>query len=147
MSSGLLAQRRLRIQRLRARLDGVVAYRVTLARLAGDAVAGLVLSQLVYWADKGQDEDGWVYKRQHEWEQELAISRSELETARKILLKKHLIQYKVAGCPPRGFYKLNLEALEAALSQPELNKRKTPRPGETFPEKGPTCAQGSAASS
>jgi hypothetical protein len=117
MSSGSSEKRNADIQRLRDCLGSVVAYRVSLANLGGSVNAGLLLSQLLYWSDKGDEEDGWIFKQQAEWQEELLFSRRQLETARGLLIARRLIDYAVRGCPPRAFYRLDPGVLFGLLKE------------------------------
>ena len=55
-----------------------IAYLPDLAKALGSVKAGLFLSQLLYWMDKGADEDGWLYKTREELYDETGLSRKEL---------------------------------------------------------------------
>lgn len=130
MSSQSIRRRKAEIEDLRKRLPRVVVFRVELADVAGSAISGLLLSQLLYWSERTSNEEGWIYKRQLDWDQELFISRRELETARKLLISKRIIDYRVRGCPPMGFYKVNLEVLLPLLAEAEVR---------SLPSDGPNC--------
>ena len=58
------------------------AYDLRYLHLFGTS-AGLLLSQLVYWSDKGHDPDGWIYKTKDEIIEEFGLgSRYEVDQAR-----------------------------------------------------------------
>lgn len=69
--------------------------------MADDLVAGLVLSQIVYWHLPGRDgvtrlrisRDGelWIAKRREDWWEEIRITVKQLDRALKILEKKNLV--------------------------------------------------------
>lgn len=62
-----------------------IAYDVRYLRLFGTP-AGLLLSQLVFWSDKGSDADGWIYKTRDEIIEEVGLaSKYEVDEARKAL--------------------------------------------------------------
>lgn len=83
----------------------VIAYYPILTKVLGSAKAGLFLGQLLYWYDKGWDKE-WIYKTIREIEEELGLSRSEQETAIKILVKRKMLEVKLKGIPRRRHFKL-----------------------------------------
>ena len=109
-----------------------VAFRVRFARISGSALAGLFLSQVVYWSERTSDPQGWFYKEHEDWEVELFISRRELETVRLELLSLDLIEYGVWGSPPKCHYRLKRQRLLELLRglshpTPRLPCQKNPR--------------------
>jgi hypothetical protein len=60
-------------------------------KLGNDPLAGLFLSQAIYWHNKGRGKDengdGWFYKSREDWQDELCITFREQERIRKVLLK------------------------------------------------------------
>ncbi|HZO87316.1 MAG TPA: hypothetical protein VFB38_03185 [Chthonomonadaceae bacterium] len=106
-------------------LSHPVAFQPVFARIAGGASAGLFLSQLWYWHDKGADPDGWIYKTQSEIEEETCLTRWEQETARKALRQHGLVEEQKRGLPAKLYYRVNIAAvLEAihALDAPYAGK-------------------------
>src|SRR6185369_11751800 len=69
--------------------------------MAGDLVAGLVLSQIIYWHLPGRngvtrlrishDNEKWIAKKRRAWWDEIRVSPKQLDRALKILEKKNLI--------------------------------------------------------
>ena len=58
--------------------DRPIGYSANLARVAGDAKAGLLLSQLMYWTRVGvevESQDGWISKSREQWTLETGLSR------------------------------------------------------------------------
>ena len=88
----------------------VVSYNPVLGKILKSAKAGLFLSQLLYWYDKGRDPE-WIYKTIHEIKDELGLSRSEQATAIRELIKKGMIEVKLKGIPRRRFFKLNVSTI------------------------------------
>src|SRR5262245_21579 len=84
MSSEISTRKRV-LAEIEKRHRRAVAFRVVYAKVAGGTVAGLLLSQIVYWSQRTTDPDGWFYKSQEEWCDELSLSRRLLETARRKL--------------------------------------------------------------
>lgn len=91
--------------------DRPIAYHPDIARVAGGVKAGIFLSQLLYWSDKGKRGDGYIWKTQEDWEDETALTRREQESARKILKSKGLIEEKLQGIPAKLYYKINTDIL------------------------------------
>ena len=92
-------------------------------------IAGLLLSQLLYWCSKGSLYDGWIYKTADEIYAELGMSRNNQETAIRILLKHDLIEYKLAQVPARRHFKLKMENIHKLLPRlKESNKLVYPNP-------------------
>jgi hypothetical protein len=70
------------------------AYDLRYLRLFGTS-AGLLLSQLVYWSDKGHDPDGWIYKTKDEIIEEFGLdSRYQVDQARHRLEKEGVLETK-----------------------------------------------------
>jgi len=95
---------------------GVIAYQRAFADIGGGAVAGLFLSQLYYWSDRGQRADGFIYKTQAEWQEETGLTRSQQETARRLLKQRGLIEEHKHSVPARLHYRINKAAVRLALS-------------------------------
>lgn len=67
----------------------------------------LMLSQLIYWADKAKDRNGWIYKTNIEWTEETGLTRREQDTARKNLKELGLIEEHKHGVPCKVHFKVN----------------------------------------
>ncbi len=93
-------------------LSPTMSFNTNFFRLTGSINAGLLLNQLYFWTGKQDDPDGWIYKTQENWHEEIYLSRNELETARKTLIKLGYIEYKRAGMPPMSYYRVDIEKLE-----------------------------------
>ncbi len=70
----------------------LVAFPPEFVTVAGSMHAAALLSQLLYWTDRASSDDGWVYKTGPEWGDELGLTRHELETARRHLRTRGLIE-------------------------------------------------------
>lgn len=75
----------------------------------------VMLSQLVYWADKSKDPNGWIYKTGKEWTEETGLTRREQDTARKNLRELGFIDEHKHGVPCKVHFKVNQTALYNAL--------------------------------
>lgn len=113
-----------------------VAFHAPLAEIAGGALAGLFLSQLFYWTDKGRLEGGWIYKDWKEWQKETCMTEDEQRGARKKLQEKGLIEIsnlrdlKVDKFKTTLAFRINFKAVNDAL------KARNPRDGNTPPRDG-----------
>jgi hypothetical protein len=84
-------------------------------RLFASVGAGVFLSQLYYWSERTDDPDGWVYKTSGEWYEETMLGRRELDTVRKALRTKGVIEEKLAGVPATMHYRLKWDELFESL--------------------------------
>lgn len=75
----------------------------------------MMLSQALYWRTRTKAPGGWFYKSQAEWQDETGMTRREQETARRRLSEAGLLEEKRKGVPARLHFRVNMEALEAAL--------------------------------
>lgn len=98
-------------------LDRPIAFNRTFVDLGLGITGALMLSQCVYWSTRTKDGEGWFYKTQAEWTEETGMTRREQETARKKLVNKGYIEEVRRGVPCKTYYRLDREALEAALMQ------------------------------
>lgn len=57
--------------------------------------AAHMLSQLIYWAERTKDLDGWIYKTDSDWNKELRLSRFQVVNAKTTLQELGLIEVKV----------------------------------------------------
>jgi hypothetical protein len=108
---------------LRAIFARPVAYHKLLAIAGGSVGAGVFLSQLVYWTDKSNDPDGWIYKTLDDWWVETALGRYELKTIRNALTSRDLIEEKLSGVPARLHYKINWETMKVSLAKAIVTHR------------------------
>lgn len=102
-----------------------VAYIPTLGRIAGSAIAGLFLSQLLFWWEKGWKENQ-VYKTIAEIEKEICLNRSEQDRAIKIWARLGILEKKLEGIPPIRHFTIKMnrlaELLKRAKQMPESAK-------------------------
>ena len=96
--------------------EGVVAYQRALARIAGDASTGLLLSQFWYWSNRLPPErDGWFYKRQSEIYEETVLTRREQETARRNLRNLLVLEECKRGVPAVLWFRINRRVVKELL--------------------------------
>ncbi|HOI97237.1 MAG TPA: hypothetical protein PLA19_01915 [Candidatus Pacearchaeota archaeon] len=84
-----------------------IAFNPDLAKALGSANAGLFLSQLLFWWDKGNNKN-WIYKTIDEVENETTLSRAEQDTAIKICKKFNLLKVERKGIPAKRHFQLDI---------------------------------------
>lgn len=87
-----------------------VAFNPALARLVKSATAGLLMSQLLYWWDKGCKK-GCIFKTITEFEKETCLTRSEQDTAIRKWKKLGVLRVENHGVPRKRHFYLNTEKL------------------------------------
>src|SRR5574343_485932 len=78
--------------------------------------AALFLSQCVYWSDKTKDPDGWFYKTDAEWLDELGLPRGGVDTALKACDRWIESAVKRVGPTPKSHYRVKLDLLVSDIS-------------------------------
>lgn len=102
---------------LLALLDRPIAFHRVFVTVTGSVLAGLMLSQGVYWHPRGSAADNWFWKTQAEWKEETGMSRPEQETARRKLRQVkteegvHIWEEELRGVPAKMHYRVNISAL------------------------------------
>lgn len=112
--------------------DKPVSFRPVLKRITGNYCAALMLAQLLYWTPRSMGE--WIYKTDVELGAEICASRGELGTARAALTAKGLIETKRMGQPARMHYRVNIEAVMAAIVPSDAPDPETPEDVTETPE-------------
>ena len=140
--------------RWEARSRDTIDFKKAYADMAGDVLAGLMLSQLVYWHLPGQsgalklrvERDGhrWLAKSRHDWWEECRLGPREADRARKVLEGMGLIEvrlYKFNGSPTQHvrirknrFLELWQAAVEGTIRQPR--RPADPRPAAELGQGG-----------
>ena len=79
------------------------------AVLTGSLQAGLLLSQLVYWAEmmKGKP----FYKTNAQLANELGMTAQQIRRAKEVLLRQKLISIELKGMPKKSFYGVRMNKL------------------------------------
>lgn len=110
-------------ERLILLLSGpTIAFRREFVKPAGGMGEALFLSQAIYWTRKlPKGNDGWFWKTQEQWAEELGATRYEQETIRKNLRKRGILLEKKSGIPSKLFFKVDLAALAKSLAGVDLN--------------------------
>lgn len=92
-----------------------VWYQPAIAHLVGSVNAGIFMSQLLYWHGKGTGKGGWIYKTVEEMKRETALSRSNQETAIKVLENTGLIEVRLAGIPRKRHFRIQMTSVTIQL--------------------------------
>lgn len=101
----------MRLSELIKGLGNPVAYFPELARCLGDVNDCIILSQLIYWSDKG-NKDGWFYKSADELEKETAINYYQQLKSRKRLKKLGILKEEHRRLEHRIYFKINVDVLD-----------------------------------
>lgn len=89
--------------------------RVFVGLCKGSHRAALLLSQCVYWSDKG-DSDGWFFKTRDEWKTELGLNQHAIATALRVLPWVETTVRPVRRTP-KTHYRVDMSALAAAVAE------------------------------
>lgn len=83
-------------------------------RAMGSIDGGLLLSQMIYWSDKGKREDGYFYKTYAEWEDETTLSKYEVSKNVAIMVSAGFLQtiIKKANGAPTVHYKFSIDEFQ-----------------------------------
>lgn len=90
----------------------VVQFYPALRPLLGSASAVLFFGQALYWSDKTDNDSGWFWKTEEQWEEETSLSRREQETARRLLRQAGVLLEEFRGIPRKLWFRLDLERFE-----------------------------------
>ena len=101
--------------------DQPIAYHPMVAEAVGSVLAGVLLSQLLYWTPRTPD--GWLYKTREELKAETALTRWEQETARKQLRDLGVLLEERRGMPARVHFRVDLGRLVELLASHDKPRR------------------------
>lgn len=87
-----------------------IAYNPVLAELSNSATAGLFMSQLLYWWDKGRYQD-WIYKTIEDVWKETRLTRSEQDTAIARWTKLGVLEKQLRQVPAKRFFRIHTDKL------------------------------------
>ncbi|MFC6293583.1 conserved phage C-terminal domain-containing protein [Macrococcus epidermidis] len=85
------------------------------------------MSQLTFWADKGKNKEGWIYKTQDQWFKETGIKKFKIAQITRELESRGIIEtrvMKVNGNPIKHYrllYDNYLEEVESVLENKQMN--------------------------
>jgi hypothetical protein len=110
----------------------LVAYSPELARIVGGVTTGAYLSQLMFLSDKGNNEEGWIYKSETEMAQETGLTKREQQTARRKLLALGVIEIKRGGWRNTYHFRIAWEKLLAVIA--DYQREQTDGTGTEYPQ-------------
>ncbi len=93
-----------------------IAFNPSLGRLAKSATAGLFLSQLLYWDEKGSTRN-WIFKTIYNIQEETCLTRSEQDRAIKIWKEINVLEVELRGIPRRRYFHINKDNLIKILNK------------------------------
>lgn len=104
--------------------------------------AGIFLTQLLYWHGKGKRKDGWIYKTATDIQQETGLTRTNQETAIKLLLRYEVIEYKLAGVPAKRNFRVDMKRLHVIIPSLKASSNLSyPNPPNYIVENGETITK------
>lgn len=79
--------------------------------LTGDIESAILLSQILYWTGKTNNKDGWIYKSNKEWQEEIHLATYSIRKATKKLTDMGIVETKLkrANGSPTLHYRINSE--------------------------------------
>ena len=69
-----------------------ISYHPELTKLVGSIKAAILLQQITYWTPRAHDADGWIYKSEKAWMEEIGYTLKELRGAMQELLTRKFIK-------------------------------------------------------
>jgi hypothetical protein len=111
---------------LKELLDRPIAYHRIFARVGGGPLAGIFLSQAIYWSQRTNDPDGWFYKTRGDWFLETELTRRHQETARRNLRQVGVLEERLSGVPAQLYFRVNLGQLQKLITDLLDGKKSVP---------------------
>lgn len=93
----------------------VIAYHPILSKITGKLTSGVLLSQIMYWANTKDGKE--FYKTDKEFCEETGLTLDELKAAKKRLIEGGFITVVKRGTPQRSFYLHMVEITEIKLRE------------------------------
>lgn len=103
----------------------------------GSLEAGMLLSQLLYWSDKGNDPEGWFYKSYIEWAEHLFLTEYQVRKFSKQFENAGFLEVKlkkVNGSPTLHYRIKRGEFSEWILKNLRIESAKFPNPNPKISE-------------
>ena len=94
-----------------------VAFNPMLAEVARCPMAGLFLSQLLFWWGKGSRREGMIFKTIKEMQSETHLSRSRQSRAIAIWKKLGVVEVEYHDVPRRRYFRINEDRLIELLER------------------------------
>ncbi len=98
--------------------SGVIAFKRIYVDIMGDIPGALWLSQLAYWQPRTKRDDGYIYKKYTEWENETGLTQYQVNRCAKKAEKMGIVARKLAlaNGAPTLHYKINYSALSDLIN-------------------------------
>ena len=87
-----------------------ILFNRVLGEIANSATAGLFLSQLLFWCDKGAS-SYWIYKTIEDVKAETCLKRSEQSCAIETWKALGVLEVRLGGIPRRRFFHIDIPTL------------------------------------
>lgn len=94
----------------------VAYYYPMLGRICESMKAGLFLSIAMVRSQEAHDSEGWFCQSCERWTEELCLTRTEQQTARRLLRQRGFLHERTAGIPRRLYFRVDLDAIIEAVS-------------------------------
>ncbi|MFJ7970943.1 hypothetical protein [Psychrobacillus sp. NPDC096389] len=93
--------------------DRIVTILKLFIEMTGDLAESILLNQIVFYSDKSKRTDGFFYKSNKEWYEEVCLTQRQVRYATTILAEKELIETKLfrANGAPTVHYKIRFDNL------------------------------------
>ena len=82
--------------------DRIVTIPKLFIEMTGDLAESILLNQIVFYSDKSKRTDGFFYKSNKEWSEEVCLTQRQVRYATTKLVEKELIEtklFRVNGAP------------------------------------------------
>lgn len=107
--------------------DKPIAFHRCYVDICEGSVAGAVfLAQLLYWSDKGEDDNGWFWKTHKQWTKETGLTRDQQVTVRAALVKTGILSERLSGVPAKLFFKVDYNKLTEYLASSPVEENDSP---------------------
>lgn len=105
--------------------EKLISYNPGLTKMLHSPIASIFLQQMLYWWKKGHYPD-WIWKTIEEMEEETGLTRTQQDTAIKILKdeKCKILKTKLKGVPPIRYFQINFEILSSKIVKFNEEERK-----------------------
>lgn len=105
--------------------DPPVSFHRCLVPVTGSVTAALMLSHAIWSSQASEpDADGWFVKSREEWGDETGLSRSEQETARRVLRDGGFIEERRVGMPAKLCFRVRPDHVLRALQRHAAGARR-----------------------
>jgi hypothetical protein len=85
-------------------------------RMTGDHVSALLLNQILYWSERTNDPDGWFWKTNDHWQEELGITPRQVRRAIENLYRVGVsVKRKKVNGTPKNHYRIDVDVFTVAL--------------------------------